>query len=161
MSLAYNNIEGEILNIEFEKATKKNRKILYKLKVYKNQKKHIETVYNCIKEARKYKCWRPIGIKIDDKYVGFAMYGLWINEGKNGRVWLDRFLIDRKYPNKGYAKLVMPLIIEKIKNEYNYNKLYLSVYEDNYVAINFYKKLGFNFNGEKDINGELVMVKNL
>lgn len=61
----------------------------------------------------------------------------------------------------GYAKIVVPLLIEKIKNEYNYNKLYLSVYEDNYIAINFYKKLGFEFNKEKDINGELIMVKKL
>lgn len=159
MSLAYNNVKGEILKIEFIKANKKNRKILYKLKVKNDQKRHIETVYNCIKEARKYKCWRPFGIKIDDKYIGFFMYGLWLNEGKNGRVWFDRFLIDKKYQNLGYAKIVVPLIIEKIKNEYNYDKLYLSVYEDNYVAINFYKKLGFKFNGEKDINGELVMVK--
>ncbi len=149
------------MKVEFEKATKKNRKILYKLKVFKNQKNHIETVYDCIKEARQCKCWRPIGIKIDDKYIGFAMYGLWINEGTNGRVWLDRFLIDKRYQNMGYAKIVLPLLIEKIKNEYNYNKLYLSVYEDNYIAINFYKKLGFEFNKEKDINGELIMVKKL
>ena len=153
--------EGEILNIEFERGTKKNRKILYKLKVFKNQQKHIETVYDSIKEARKHKCWCPVGIKIDDKYIGFAMYGLWINEGKRGRVWLDRFMIDKRYQNMGYSKIVMPLIIEKIKEQYNYNKLYLSVYEDNFIAINFYKKLGFTFNGEKDINGELVMVKNL
>lgn len=152
--------EGEILKVEFIRANKNNKKILYKLKVLKNQKKHIETVYESIKEARKYKCWCPIGIKIDDKYVGFAMYGLWIKEGKKGRVWLDRFMIDRRYQNKGYSKKIMPLLIDEIKNKYNYDKLYLSVYEDNIIAINFYKKLGFVFNGETDINGELVMVKN-
>ncbi len=147
------------MKIEFERFNKKNRRKAYKLKVFKNQKHYIETVYKCIKEARYYKCWKPTIIKIDNNYVGFAMYGLWIREGKNGRVWFDRFLIDRKYQNKGYAKIVVPLLLEKIKNEYNYNKIYLSVYENNNIAINFYQKLGFKFNGEKDINGELVMVK--
>ncbi|WP_250277773.1 GNAT family N-acetyltransferase [[Clostridium] colinum] len=147
------------MNIEFEKVTKQNRRKAYKLKVFKNQQKHIETVYDCIKEARRCKCWKPTIIKIDNKYVGFAMYGLFKNEGKNGRVWLDRFLIDRNYQNMGYANLVLPILLEKIKSEYNYNKIYLSVYEDNYIAIKFYKKLGFNFNGETDINGELVMFK--
>ena len=148
------------MKVEFIRVSKKNRKILYKLRVFKHQKRHIETVYESIKEARKIKCWCPIGIKIDNKYVGFAMYGLWLKEGTKGRVWLDRFMIDSRYQNKGYSKIVMPLLIEKIKNKYGYNKLYLSVYQDNIIAINFYEKLGFLFNGEKDINGELIMVKN-
>ena len=149
------------MQIQFEKVNKKNRTKAYKLKVAKNQKNNIETVYNCIKEARKKNYWRPTILKIDNVYVGFAMYGLFKNEGKNGRVWLDRFLIDKKYQNKGYAKIILPILLEKIKNEYNYNynKVYLSVYENNIIAINFYKKLGFNFNGEKDINVELAMVK--
>lgn len=86
------------------------------------------------------------------------MYGFFKNEGKKGRVWLDRFLIDKKYQNKGYAKVILPFLIDYILCEYNFNKIYLSVYEENLLAINLYKRLGFKFNGEKDINGELVMV---
>ncbi len=87
------------------------------------------------------------------------MYGLWKNEGKYGRVWLDRFFIDKIFQNKGYAHIVLPILLNKIKNTYGYNKLYLSVYKNNEKAIRLYKSFGFEFNGELDINGELVMVK--
>ena len=149
------------MDIKFEKVNRKNKKNVYKIKVKKSQKKHIETVYESLKEARKYNFWKPIAIIINNKYVGFAMYGICKDEKPNGRVWLDRFMIDKNSQNKGYAKKVMPLILDRLKNEYNCNKIYLSVYEDNKIAIDFYKNFGFQFNGELDINNEKVMVKDL
>lgn len=149
------------MNIEFERVTKKNRKKAYKIKVFKSQKNNIETVYKSLREARIYKCWKPTVIIIDGEYIGFIMYGFWKNEPPNGRVWLDRFMIDKNYQNKGYGKILMPLILDKLKKEYNCSKIYLSVYDNNKIAINFYKNFGFYFNGELDINGEKVMVKDL
>lgn len=122
------------------------------------QKGTVETVEECCKEAEQFALWRPTAIADGDQFIGFAMYGLWINEGEGGRVWLDRFFIDERFQGKGYAKPVLKLLIQKIVDEYNYDKLYLSVYETNIVAIKIYKSLGFEFNGELDINKELIMV---
>lgn len=123
-----------------------------------SQKGTVETVEECCKEAEQFTLWHPIGIADENRFIGFAMYGLWINEGERGRVWLDRFFIDERYQGKGYAKPVLKLLIQRIIDEYGYDKLYLSVYETNEVAIRIYESLGFEFNGELDINKELIMV---
>ena len=57
---------------------------------------------------------------------------------------------------KGYAKQILPWILEQISVVYD--EVYLSVYENNTVAIALYKQLGFCFNGETDTKGEKVMV---
>ena len=152
------------------------------LQVASGQANFIETVEACLQEANEIPCWHPIIIQIDAISVGFAMYGLWINEGndsnansdnsnananangnanaKKGRVWFDRFLIDKKFQGKGYSKIILPMLLQKIKNEFNYPKLYLSVYDTNPIAIKLYKSFGFQFNGELDSNGEKIMVLN-
>ena len=76
-------------------------------------------------------------------------------------MWLDRFLIDKRFQGRGYGKPTLKLLIERLVNEYNCTKIYLSIYDDNVNAIKLYEDLGFKFNGELDINGERVMVKNI
>lgn len=99
----------------------------------------------------------------ETKLIGFAMYGFWGKESNNnplfkGRVWLDRFFIDENFQGKGYAKKVLPLLLAHIKKEYMCPEIYLSVYDNNSIAIHTYKNLGFEFNGELDINREKVML---
>lgn len=149
------------MNINFQKITKNNIDIVLSLHVKPTQKNFIETTSQCLNEANNLDIWRPIAICDESNIIGFAMYGLFPDEGANGRVWLDRFLIDEKYQGKGYGKMVLPLLISHIQNEYNCTKIYLSIYENNSVALNIYINIGFKFNGEFDINGEKVMVLNL
>lgn len=80
-----------------------------------------------------------------------------MNEGSLGRVWLDRFMIGENFQGNGYGKVSLQSIINKIAKEYKCSEIYLSIYENNTVAIDLYKKFGFEFNGEPDRNGELVM----
>ncbi|MFV0551589.1 MAG: hypothetical protein ACK5L6_06690 [Anaerorhabdus sp.] len=77
--------------IEFINA-KEFREEALKLHISESQKGTIETVEECLNEADELELWKPILISIDDVYVGFAMFGLWIYEGDHGRLWLDRFL---------------------------------------------------------------------
>lgn len=144
--------------IEFENAFNCLEDVL-DLHVKDEQRNTIETVEECIREARELSLWKPTLIKVNNENVGFAMYGLWKEEGEHGRVWLDRFFIDERYQGRGYAKEVLPPLINIIMNTYLVNEIYLSVYESNIPAIQLYKKNGFEFNGEKDINSELVMSK--
>lgn len=130
-----------------------------KLHVSENQKDTIETVEECLKEADELELWKPTLIRVDDITVGFAMFGLWIYEGDHGRLWLDRFFIDEHHQGKGLARMILPILLDRLYEEYVVDEIFLSVYETNKPAIHLYESLGFKFNGELDINNELVMVK--
>lgn len=146
------------MKIEFVNISEENRSIALSLDVSSEQKSFIESVSDCLKEAESNSLWHPILIKLDDFYVGFAMYGLFKEEGEGGRAWLDRFLIDEKHQGHGYSKLILPELMSKIKKEFSCNEIYLSIYEKNSVALRLYQRFGFDFNGELDINGEKVMI---
>lgn len=145
------------MSYTFIPVTKANIELVKKLHISDKQKGMCETVEECFNEAQELSLWRPIGIKKENDLIGFAMYGLWLYEGERGRVWLDRFFIDEKYQGKGYAKSGLPILLEHIHKEYEYDEIYLSVYGNNEAAIHLYQDLGFMFNGELDINGEKVM----
>lgn len=149
------------MNLTIRKINKNNFEEIIKLKVSKEQVNFIETIEECLKEAREYPVYKPVAIYDKEIAIGFAMYGLFIDEGESGRVWLDRFLISQENQGKGYGKESIKLLIKHLYQEYNYNKVYLSVYDNNKGAIVLYSKLGFKFNGEQDVNGENVMVLNL
>lgn len=146
------------MNIKLKPVTQDNKDAVLCLKVKNSQSGFIETTRECLQEADELALWKPVGIYDEDTLIGFAMYGLWEKEGTQGRVWLDRFLIADQYQGKGYAKPALKELIKQITQIYQKKKLYLSLYEDNQVASNLYRKLNFKFNGELDINEEKVMV---
>lgn len=141
--------------ITLKPVTNKNLGDIIGLKVKESQKDFIEPVRDCLEEAEGRSCWRPVGIYSGKTPIGFAMYGYFEEEG---RVWLDRFLIDASFQGKGYGEQALTAIIDRLKSEYGCDKIYLSLYENNHSACKLYAKHGFVFNGEKDINGEKVMV---
>lgn len=150
------------MNLKIVPVTQANRLEIINLKVCEHQFDFIETVEECLKEADELEIWRPVGIYHENTPIGFAMYGYFKQEGENGRVWLDRFLIDKKFQGKGYGNNSLYILVEHLKNEYshiNFNKIYLSIYETNKNALSMYKNHGFIFTKETDINGELIMVK--
>lgn len=149
------------MNLNIKEINEKNYQEITSLKVGKEQLGYIESVEDCLKESKEFSLWRPVGIYDGDKAIGFAMYRLFKNEGERGRVWLDRFLISHENQGKGYGESGVRFLLNRLKDEYGYNKIYLSVYDDNIGAISLYKKIGFEFNGEFDINGEKVMVINI
>ena len=109
----------------------------------------------CFEEAQECALWKPLAIACDGEYVGFTMYGEFIDPY---RVWFDRFFIDERYQGKGYGKAVIGIILENIAKDYNCKEIHLSVYPHNTPAISLYKKMGFVFTGELDTKGEHVMV---
>ena len=142
------------MNITFEKITDYDEKI--NLKVQNHQTYYIESIEECLNEAKYYDKWQAHKIFVEKDLVAFGMYATFPEE--NNRVFLDRFFIDENYQGKGYFRQIMPVLIEKIKQEYNLNELYLSVYIDNAVAYKLYQEIGFKLTGEVDLNGEKVMV---
>ncbi|HDK7136791.1 TPA: GNAT family N-acetyltransferase [Clostridium botulinum] len=143
------------MNLHLEEVTIKNWRSIVALKVNENQQNFIESNAYSLAEWKFAPDFHPKAIYDNNKLIGFAMYGYF---EKETRLWLDRFMIDYKYQNKGYGKSSLELLISVMINEYKRNKIYLSTFKDNIKAIKLYKKFGFEFNGEFDENGELIMV---
>ena len=127
------------------------------LSVGPGQEHFIETVAQCMQEADRIPDWEPVVIFDGETMIGFAMYGFMRCETR-ARVWFDRFLIDHRYQKQGYGRRVAEMMIGRLRAEFPGQDIYLSAYDDNPVAIRLYQSFGFVFNGEKDINGEDVMV---
>ena len=137
---------------------KNNYQDIINLNIYENQKGFIESSIQCIEEASECEYYEPAGLYVDNELVDFAMYGSFPKEGTNGRVWLDRYFIDKKYQGKGYGSIFLKQLTKHLVKKYNCNEIYLTVYNDNTFAINMYERFGFKINGEKDFNGKEVMV---
>ena len=145
------------VRVEIIPVTAADRSLLIGLAVREDQRGFIESVEECLKEADVIDYWRPLGIWWENKPVGFAMYGFWPGEGEKGRLWLDRLMVDRRYQGKGIGRQALNALLAKFK-ETGREEIFLSVYADNPAAA-MYRAFGFKENGERDINGEIVMVK--
>lgn len=146
------------MNLCLKEVTIENWRAISLLSVFESQQTLIESNAFCLAESKFVQRWRPVGIYDDKELIGFAMYAYFEDED---RVWLDRFMIDRNYQGKGYGKYALKLLIKHIVVEYQCKKIYLSIFKNNPIAQGLYEKLGFQFNGELDTGGELVMVLNL
>lgn len=120
------------------------------LSVEEDQKEFIESNSFSLAQSMFEPEWHSISLYDEETIVGYAMYGGNIlHEG----IWLDRFMIDKHYQGKGYAKRFLPLVIEHIKSIYQCDTLYLSVSPENKAAQALYEKFGFYLNGEIDNSG--------
>lgn len=100
--------------------------------------------------------WNIKAIQHEGELIGFTMYGLC--EERNFYE-LCRFMIDRKYQDKGYGTQALSLIVEEIKNKYSCNEIYLSTEPENVKAKHVYEKFGFVSTGEIWYDEELYVLK--
>ena len=148
------------INLKLKPVCNENRKEVLRLQVLPEQKGFIETVEQCLGEAAQNKRWRPFGVYDGHLLVGFAMYGYFFWEYlPDGRLWMDRLLIDARYQGKGYGKAALNCLLNRLALNYPKKRIHLSVYKENTHAIRLYESFGFRFTGERDAKGEAVMVK--
>jgi len=100
---------------------------------------------------------RPFAIYNDDTMVGFAMLDI-VEGDKDCGLW--RFMIDRKYQNKGYGKAAMSVILDYVRKLGMFSEMRLSFEPENTVAEKLYAGFGFRATGEID-DGEVVMMLEL
>nr|WP_243458269.1 GNAT family N-acetyltransferase [Sporosarcina sp. Te-1] len=146
-----------VVDIGIHDVTVHNYREMLSLHVAPAQLHFIETPKQCLRDAAIWKEYRPVGLYVDRQLVGFAMYGYFPDEAVNGRLWIDRILIDESHQGKGFGRLFMRALIEKLEDEYGRQPIYLSVYQENEGAVHLYERLGFQFINELDINGEQIM----
>ncbi|MNZ76103.1 Spermine/spermidine acetyltransferase [compost metagenome] len=134
--------------------TSSNEREVLSLSIAKDQRRFIESISQCLQEAREDTRYVPVGLYKNETAVGFAMYGKFEDQ-----VWLDRFLIDERFQGKGLGKCFIGKLISFLENEYPGHDLYLSVYENNTHAIQLYKQFGFTFTGDYYKPREKIMKK--
>ncbi|WP_203248230.1 GNAT family N-acetyltransferase [Sporosarcina beigongshangi] len=140
-------------NIYIKDIDDTNEWLFRKITLKMGQEKYIESVDECIEEASTYHQWRPVALYDGEVIIGFAMYGSF---GPNKDTWIDRIMIDEKYQGKGLGRKAMLKLIEIVSKEYGVKMIYLSIIEENKVAFELYKSIGFEFINERDPNGELI-----
>lgn len=144
---------------EIRDITALNKEEVLALHIADYQQDFIETTQQCLDEAEIDQRFIPVGLYKEGNAVGFAMYGVFPHEDDTQRVWLDRYFIDERYQHQGLGKYFLQQLIDFLTAKYNCQKIFLSVYDNNEVAIQLYQKFGFAFNGELDEKGEKVMVR--
>lgn len=120
------------------------------LKVYNYQETFVESPKESLADKEKHAwniCWTIDCIYADNQMIGYAMHGM--DSAKN--VWLDRFMIDRRYQHKGYGTQALTQLLDKMKTGYPGRKhILLSVEKHNASAIQMYEKFGFKKTDEMD-----------
>lgn len=100
--------------------------------------------------------WITRGIEVEDKLIGFTMYGL---DEETSNYWLCRFMIDHQSQGKGYGRKAIELILNEIKQLDGCESIYLSTEPDNEAAIKLYESLGFQKTGKLNEGEAEFMLK--
>jgi diamine N-acetyltransferase len=122
------------------------------LQVNEDQKSFVAPNVYSLAEASFYPTYVPLAIYLEDKMVGFLLYG---KDPDDGRYWIPRIMIDKKNQHNGYGKAAMILLIDILKNKKDCRNVSISHEPENHIADKLYSSLGFRNTGEMN-NGETV-----
>lgn len=141
--------------IELREITKDNYEACLNLSVREDQKKHVATNTYSLAEAYIFRNTAfPFAIYSDDILIGFIMLGYY--EVMNCYT-LWRFMIDKKYQNKGYGRQALLLGIDYLKLTFHVKEIYTSVVPENIHAKKLYNSVGFIETGE--LSGSEIIMK--
>lgn len=158
--------------LEFRKITFENVYKIVSLSVNTEQKNFVATNCESLMEAyvavTNQGVALPFGIYDGDEAVGFIMFGYGSlgdddePEVAEGNYCLWRFMIDKKFQNKGYGKEAMKLALNYVRSEpCGKAKLcWLSYEPENVRAKALYAACGFVENGEV-CGDEIVAIREL
>jgi len=96
--------------------------------------------------------WIPLALYDDEEMVGFVMYGVNREEGK---YWILRVMVDRRYQGQGYGRAAMRLLLERLRAIPGCDEVAISYEPENEVARRLYASCGFRETGEI-LEGETV-----
>ena len=126
--------------ITLREITKNNLDEVLALEVYEHQKDYVSSTAASLAQAYVYHDTAfPFAVYADNTLVGFIMLGY---EARN-QYTLWKFLIDKKYQNKGYGKEALKQGIQYLRNTFGAKEIYTGVSIGNEQAKHVYKSLGF------------------
>jgi diamine N-acetyltransferase len=95
----------------------------------------------------------PLAIYVDNKVVGFAMYGL---DPDDGKYWIYRLMIDVDHQGKGYGKAALAQLIKRLSELADCDEIFAGYKPWNNVAASLFGEMGFERTGEM-LSGEFVV----
>ena len=138
--------------LELREINRDNFDDVIKLSVYDEQKHFVASNIFSLAQAKAYPECIPMAVYNDTTLVGFAMYGIDLEDNE---YWISRLMIDKRYQKMGYGRAAIQRILEKLRLNKNYQRVYLSFEPENTGAKRLYESLGFAPDG-RVIDGEIV-----
>ncbi|MDP5275688.1 GNAT family N-acetyltransferase [Chengkuizengella axinellae] len=141
------------MNLTFKNINQNNWKECIALKVHEYQESFVASNWYSLLEAKYQGDQNPLAIYNDEMMIGFLMYGV---EPETQRLELCRFMIDKKFQQKGYGRASLNKLLSLIKEKYGDIDFYTSAEPDNINTIKLYEDVGFIKTGEV-MWGEIVL----
>lgn len=127
--------------ITLREITKDNLDEVLALEVAEHQKGFVSSTAASLAQAYVYRETAfPFAVYADNTLVGFIMLGYY--EARN-QYTLWKFLIDKKFQNKGYGKEALKQGILYLRKTFDAKEIYTGVSVGNEQAKHVYKSLGF------------------
>ena len=151
--------------VELREVTDENRTELLALRLAPGQVRFIGTVAECLEEAAEHPQANPWyrAVHAGDAVVGFVMVS-WDVEPDPPEIlgpwFLWKLLIDERHQGEGYGAETVRLVAELLR-EAGAVELLTSYTEGPGEPGPFYRRLGFEPTGERDVNGEVILALDL
>ncbi|WP_026907266.1 GNAT family N-acetyltransferase [Paucisalibacillus globulus] len=139
------------MQLEFKKIDKNNYEACVELTVHKEQEDFVAPNWWSLLEDKYEEGERyPLGIYDGETIIGFLMYTFYPADADYplDSWWLERFMIDKAYQNKGYGKAALKKFLDYFQTSYGNIDLRLATEPENDVAIKLYENVGFAKTGE-------------
>ena len=131
--------------ISLKEITRVNIDEVLALKVDESQKGFVSTNGDSLAQAYVYpKTAFPFAVYADTEPVGFIMMGYY-EVKEYYTLW--KFMIDKRYQNRGYGRRALELGIKFLKDKYNVTEIYTGVVPGNSAAKKLYRSFGFKDTG--------------
>ena len=131
--------------VVLKEITKENLDEVLALSVADDQKSFVSTNAESLAQAYVYSDTAyPFAVYDDDTIVGFIMMGYY-EVKEYYTLW--KFMIDKRYQNRGYGRRALELGIRYLRNRFNVSEIYTGVIPGNTIAKNLYKSVGFKETG--------------
>ena len=129
------------------------------LKVSKEQEQYVANASVMLARAYAYRKYRSKAFVVynDTTPVGMAMY---YDCEELEAYDFSQLFIDERYQGNGYGYLAANQIINMMKKDGKYSRVYLCYIEGNEAAKKLYEKIGFRHTGESD-GDEIIMEMSL
>ncbi|WP_017187562.1 GNAT family N-acetyltransferase [Alkalibacillus haloalkaliphilus] len=147
------------MQIEFKAVDPNNYVECVKLNVKDDQKDFVAPNWFSLLEANYENGERfPMAIYQGETMIGFMMYVFYPADEDYplDSWWIERFMIDQDYQNKGYGKESLNRFINYFRSKYGSIGLRIATEPKNEVAIKLYEEIGFVKTGEF-VEGEAVL----
>lgn len=152
-------MSGKDGTVSLREITRDSVRAIVKLKVAPNQEQFVATNGMSIAEAH----YSPEvawfrAIYLDDTPAGFVMLS---DDPVKQEYYLWRFMIDARFQRQGIGQRAIALVLDYVRSRPGAKCLLTSVVPGEGTPGPFYQKLGFEFTGEADEDGELFMKRDL